>query len=63
MVIKMTRREALALVGLSVAELANELGITPNAIYLWNSEKIPLGREYQILDLAQGKKPILKDSA
>ncbi|RYL25089.1 Cro/CI family transcriptional regulator [Acinetobacter piscicola] len=54
----MTKSEALALVNLSVTELASQLGITHNAISQWDEKKIPLGREYQILDLAKGKKPI-----
>ena len=54
----MTKQEAFKLLDVNGVELAGLLGIEPSAIYQWNNDRIPLGREYQILDLAKGKKPI-----
>lgn len=54
----MTKSEALALVGLSVTQLAEKLGITHNAVSQWPEEQIPLARQYQIIDLANNKEPI-----
>jgi hypothetical protein len=54
----MTKSEALKLLKCSVTQLAEQLGITHNAISQWDESKIPLAREYQIKDLANGKKPI-----
>lgn len=54
----MTKSEALKLLDCSVTQLAEQLGITHNAISQWDESKIPLAREYQIKDLAIGKKPI-----
>lgn len=54
----MTKSEALALLDCTVTQLAAKLGITHNAISQWPEERIPLVREYQILDLSKGKKPI-----
>lgn len=54
----MTKTEALALLNCSVTELATKLGISHNAISQWNESSIPIAREYQILDLAKGRKPI-----
>ncbi|MDN5486950.1 MULTISPECIES: Cro/CI family transcriptional regulator [Acinetobacter] len=58
----MTKTEALSLVKMSVTELADKLGITHNAISGWDEERIPLAREYQILDLAKGNEPIKRKS-
>ncbi|SNU15283.1 Uncharacterised protein [Acinetobacter johnsonii] len=54
----MTKQEALALLGVNGVELAGLLGIEPSAVYQWPEKKIPLAREYQIRDLADGKEPI-----
>lgn len=54
----MTKSEALQLLDCSVTQLAEQLGITHNAISQWDENKIPLAREYQIRDLANGKQPI-----
>ena len=54
----MTKQEALALLGVNGVELAGLLGIEPSAVYQWPEKKIPLAREYQIRDLANGKEPI-----
>ncbi|RZG63612.1 hypothetical protein EXE25_19050 [Acinetobacter bouvetii] len=54
----MTKQEALALLGVNGVELAGLLGIEPSAVYQWPEKKIPLAREYQIRDLANGKQPI-----
>lgn len=54
----MTKQEALALLGVNGVELAGLLGIEPSAVYQWPKKKIPLAREYQIRDLANGKEPI-----
>ncbi|MDV2483317.1 MULTISPECIES: Cro/CI family transcriptional regulator [Acinetobacter] len=54
----MTKNEAFELLQVNGVELANLLGIEPSAVYQWAEDKIPLAREYQILDLAKGKKPI-----
>ena len=53
----MTKQEALALLGVNGVELAGLLGIEPSAVYQWPERKIPLAREYQIRDLANGKEP------
>jgi len=54
----MTKQEAYKLLGVNGVELAGLLGIEPSAVYQWPNSKIPLAREYQIRDLANGKKPI-----
>jgi len=54
----MTKTEALALLECGVTELANKLSISTQAISQWPEEKIPLAREYQIRDLAEGKEPL-----
>lgn len=54
----MTKTEALALLECSVTELASKLSISTQAISQWPEEKIPLAREYQIRDLAQGNEPL-----
>jgi len=58
----MTKTEALTLLDCSVTQLADMLGITHNAISQWDEEQIPLAREYQVIDLANGKEPIKKRS-
>lgn len=59
----MTKQEALSLLGCSVTELAKKLAISHNAISQWPDDRIPLAREYQVRDLAAGKKPITKATA
>ena len=54
----MTKSEALILLDCTITQLAEKLGISHNAISQWNENKIPVAREYQIRDLANGKKPI-----
>lgn len=54
----MTKQEVYELLGVNGVELARLLGIEPAAVYQWREDRIPLAREYQILDLAKGKKPI-----
>lgn len=54
----MTKSDALQLLNCSVTQLAEKLGISHNAVSQWPVEKIPLAREYQIRDLANGKEPI-----
>ncbi|OTG70597.1 hypothetical protein B9T38_12105 [Acinetobacter sp. ANC 4218] len=54
----MTRQEAFELLGVNGVELAEMLGIKPSAVYQWPENKIPLAREYQVRDLANGKKPL-----
>ncbi|HEN9525382.1 TPA: hypothetical protein U9I82_003844 [Acinetobacter baumannii] len=54
----MTKTEALALLECCVTELAYKLSISTQAISQWPEEKIPLAREYQIRDLAEGKEPL-----
>lgn len=61
MVVFMTKPEAFKLLGVNGVELAFLLGIKPSAVYQWPENKIPLMREYQIRDLANGKKPIKRD--
>ncbi|WP_436897742.1 Cro/CI family transcriptional regulator [Acinetobacter gyllenbergii] len=58
----MTKQEALELLGINGVELAGLLGIAPSAIYQWPEHKIPLAREYQIRDLAIGKKPLKRNT-
>lgn len=57
----MTKLEAFNLLGVNGVELAFLLGIEPSAVYQWPESKIPLAREYQIRDLANGKKPIKRN--
>ncbi|HCA5148150.1 TPA: hypothetical protein MW178_003381 [Acinetobacter baumannii] len=54
----MTKAEALALLECGITELAYKLSISTQAISQWPEEKIPLAREYQIRDLADGKEPL-----
>lgn len=54
----MTKSEALVLLGCTVTQLAEKLGISHNAISQWEENKIPVMREYQIRDIKNGKKPI-----
>lgn len=54
----MTKTEALELLNCNVTSLADLLEITTQAISQWPDNKIPLVREYQIRDLANGKEPI-----
>ncbi|URM40051.1 MULTISPECIES: Cro/CI family transcriptional regulator [Acinetobacter] len=54
----MTKEEAFKLLGVNGVGLAGMLGIEPSAVYQWPDQKIPLAREYQIRDLAEGKVPL-----
>ena len=54
----MTKSEALILLNCTITQLAEKLGISHNAVSQWNENKIPVAHEYQIRDLANGKKPI-----
>ncbi|MDV2440720.1 Cro/CI family transcriptional regulator [Acinetobacter gerneri] len=56
----MTKTDALRLLDCTVTQLAEKLGISHNAISQWPENKIPLAREYQIRDLANGKEPITR---
>lgn len=57
----MTKTEALSLLGCSITQLAEKLGITSQAVTQWPEEKIPLAREYQIKDIAKGVEPIKRE--
>ena len=57
----MTKQEAFKLLGVNGVGLANLLGIEPSAIYQWSEDQIPLAREYQIRDLANGNQPIKRN--
>ncbi|MCU4576105.1 Cro/Cl family transcriptional regulator [Acinetobacter courvalinii] len=59
----MTKSEALTLLNCTVTQLAGKLGISHNAISQWNETKIPLAREYQIRDLANGRQPLKRSIA
>ncbi|WP_312057419.1 Cro/CI family transcriptional regulator [Acinetobacter courvalinii] len=54
----MTKIEALTLLNCSVTELAHKLDISTQAISQWDEERIPLARQYQVLDLARGLEPL-----
>ena len=54
----MTKQEAMKLLKVNGVGLAGLLGIEPSAVYQWHEDKIPLAREYQIRDLANGKEPL-----
>ena len=58
----MTKQEAFKLLGVNGVGLADLLGIEPSAIYQWSEDQIPLAREYQIRDLANGSKPIKRNT-
>lgn len=49
----MTLDEALELLQCNSAELSRLLGISTAAVAQWDKQKIPLGREYQVIQLAQ----------
>lgn len=57
----MTKQEAFKLLDVNGVELAGLLGIEPSAVYQWNNNRIPLAREYQIRDLANGRQPIKRN--
>lgn len=57
----MTKLEALSSLNCTITQLAEKLGITHNAISQWNENQIPLAREYQIRDLANGHQPIKRN--
>jgi len=54
----MKKSEALELLQCTVPELANLLKISTEAIYKWGDREIPIAREYQIKDVAAGRKPL-----
>lgn len=58
----MTKQDAFKLLGVNGVELADLLGIDPSAVYQWPDLKIPLAREYQIRDLAEGKEPLKRNT-
>lgn len=62
MVSLMTKTEALALLDCSIVQLAEKLGISHSAVSQWDEEQIPLAREYQIRDIANGKEPLKSKS-
>ena len=47
----MTRDEATQLLGCSLSELADSLGITTAAVAKWNKDKIPRLREFEIREI------------
>ncbi|MDQ9019885.1 Cro/CI family transcriptional regulator [Acinetobacter sichuanensis] len=59
----MTKQEAFNLLKVNGVGLAGLLGIEPSAVYQWPENRIPLAREYQIRDLANGRKPIKRQVA
>ncbi|MFI8146959.1 Cro/CI family transcriptional regulator [Acinetobacter sp. ABJ_C5_2] len=59
----MSKDEAFKLLGVNGVGLAGLLGIEPSAVYQWPDQKIPLVREYQIRDLAEGKVPLKHKAA
>lgn len=58
----MTKSEALTLLNCTVTQLAEKLGISHNAISQWEEKQIPLAREYQIRDIANGNKPLKRNA-
>jgi len=58
----MTKSEALTLLDCTVTQLAEKLGISHNAISQWDEKQIPLAREYQIRDLANGNQPLKRNT-
>lgn len=58
----MTKQEAYKLLGVNGVGLAKLLGIEPPAVYQWPNDKIPLAREYQIRDIANGNKPLKRNT-
>lgn len=59
----MNKKEILAKINCSTRELAKKLGISHSAIVQWDDEKIPLARQYQILDILNGKFPLKNKKA
>ena len=60
---KMTKSEALSKTKCSIRCLAKKLGISHSAIVQWNENEIPLARQYQILDILDGKSPLINKKA
>lgn len=58
----MTKSDALTLLNCTVTQLAEKLGISHNAISQWDEKQIPLAREYQIRDIANGNKPLKRNA-
>ena len=58
----MTKSEALTMLDCTVTQLAEKLGISHNAISQWDEKQIPLAREYQIRDLANGNQPLKRNT-
>ena len=56
----MKKTEALNLLQCTIPELAKLLKISTEAVYKWGDKPIPLAREYQIRDIAAGRKPLAK---
>ncbi|WP_349307083.1 Cro/CI family transcriptional regulator [Acinetobacter corruptisaponis] len=56
----MKKSEALNLLQCTIPELAKILNISTEAIYKWGDKPIPIAREYQIKDIAAGRKPLAK---
>lgn len=54
----MTRREAAALLNCSLKTLAETLEVSTATVAQWGDEPIPLLRQYQVLDIAAGRKPL-----
>lgn len=54
----MTKLEAMSLLNCNVKGLAAILKISESAVSQWDDEAIPLSREYQILDIANGRVPL-----
>lgn len=56
-----TKMEALALLNCNITELAEKLDISTQAISQWPEDRVPLARQYQILDLAHGVTPLFQN--
>ena len=59
----MNKKDVLAKINCSTRELAKKLGISHSAIVQWNENEIPLARQYQILDILNGKSPLTNKKA
>lgn len=58
----MTVEQATSLLNCTRQELANSLGVSKVAVCQWAKRgSIPLAREYQVRDIADGRVPLMRE--